>query len=432
MKLAMSGTMFEGSPRDLLGHFIDTVDERWWQFDLRMLKCTPENLMELAKEYEKIVVACGGAVSNKSRKKLNLRIRQYTRKLNAQLSLFLIRRTGQDKFFNYTIVPLPPMNVMALACQTPIQWLESIENYAALTQRELAANHATAMENWLRKGRQGPEPELRNGLARSSTGYFLRLAADFAAIPNLHNKYPEWTFHADEVYRIDWDSVPEDNFYLVHLKTLIDSSTKIQRLEKILASMSKKSKDWIAKGERKEKMVLATAHPAVLGILYLYFKKYQRDWKVVMISASSKMSIKKRIDVINGFCGREDSPYYASAFEADILLSTTPCVGTGLNLVIASHVVLFDLLWMRKDQEQAFCRVHRYPQTRETKLYLLHSPGNPIERDCLERQSTRGQLGEMTWQVTTGEAEAEQLKLKAQRRAEEKAGFHGIEMKIAV
>jgi SNF2 family DNA or RNA helicase len=108
--------------------------------------------------------------------------------------------------------------------------------------------------------------------------------------------------------------VLEDNFYLVHLKTLIDSSTKIQRLEKILASMSKKSKDWIAKGERKE-----------------------------------KMSIKKRIDIINRFCGREDSPYYASVFEADILLSTTPCVGTGLNLVAASHVVLFDLLWMRKD-----------------------------------------------------------------------------------
>ena len=72
--------------------------------------------MELAKEYEKIVVACGGAVSNKSRKKLNLRIRQYTKKLNAQLSLFLIRRTRQDKFFNYTIVPLPLMNVIALAC----------------------------------------------------------------------------------------------------------------------------------------------------------------------------------------------------------------------------------------------------------------------------------------------------------------------------
>ena len=68
-----------------------------------------------------------------------------------------------------------------------------------------------------------------------------------------------------------------------------------------------------------------------------------------MVLASSKMSIKKHIDIINGFYSREDSPYYASTFEADILLSTTPCVGTGLNLIATSHVVLFDLLWMRKD-----------------------------------------------------------------------------------
>jgi hypothetical protein len=61
--------------------------------------------MELAKEYEKIVVACGRAVSDRLRKKLNLRIKEYTRKLNAQLSLFLIRRTGQDKFFNYMLRP---------------------------------------------------------------------------------------------------------------------------------------------------------------------------------------------------------------------------------------------------------------------------------------------------------------------------------------
>ena len=93
MKLAMSSTMFKGLLRDLLGHFIDTMDEWWSQFDPQMRKCTPENLMELAKEYEKIVVAYGREVSNKLCKKLNLRIKKYTRKLNAQLSLFLIHCT---------------------------------------------------------------------------------------------------------------------------------------------------------------------------------------------------------------------------------------------------------------------------------------------------------------------------------------------------
>jgi hypothetical protein len=56
------------------------------------------------------------------------------------------------------------------------------------------------------------------------------------------------------------------------------------------------------------------------------------------------MSIKKCIDIINRFCSREDLLYYTSTFEADILLSTTLCVGTRLNLVAASYVVLFNLL----------------------------------------------------------------------------------------
>ena len=86
----MSSIMFKGSLRDLLGHFINTVNEEWSQFDQRMRKCTLENLMELTKEYEKIVVVCSYAVSNRLYKKLNLHIKEYTRKLNAQLSLFLI------------------------------------------------------------------------------------------------------------------------------------------------------------------------------------------------------------------------------------------------------------------------------------------------------------------------------------------------------
>jgi menaquinone-dependent protoporphyrinogen IX oxidase len=86
-----------------------------------MLKYTLKSLIELVKEYKKIVVAYSRIVSNKLYKKLNLYIKKYTRKLNTQLSLILIQCTRQDKFFNYTIVPLPLMNVIALVCQTLIQ-----------------------------------------------------------------------------------------------------------------------------------------------------------------------------------------------------------------------------------------------------------------------------------------------------------------------
>jgi hypothetical protein len=137
------------------------------------------------------------------------------------------------------------------------------------------------------------------------------------------------------------------------------------------------------------------------------------------------MDIAKRTQIVNGFCGRKDSPHYDAASNADILLATTALVGTGLNLVPACVFILFDPLWMQKDQRQAFARVHRTGQKRPTHLYLLYSPGNPVERGCLERQRRRGQLGEMTWQVTTGEAEMEQL--KEHRRAQKEAMLRELE-----
>ena len=75
----------------------------------------------------------------------------------------------------------------------------------------------------------------------------------------------------------------------------------------------------------------------------------------------------------------------------------------------ANNFVLFDPLWVQRDQTQAFARVHRTGQKRQTNLYLLYSPGNPVEWAILKRQQARGLVGEMTWQVTTGEVEQEQL-----------------------
>ncbi len=76
--------------------------------------------------------------------------------------------------------------------------------------------------------------------------------------------------------------------------------------------------------------MLTTAHPAVLSILYLYFKVYKKDFHVVMILAL--IDIGKRVQIINGFYRRDDSPYYDIASNIDILLTTTALVRTGLNL----------------------------------------------------------------------------------------------------
>jgi len=45
-------------------------------------------------------------------------------------------------------------------------------------------------------------------------------------------------------------------------------------VDDILAAIKQRSRKWEAKGEEKEKMIIATAHPAALLILHLYFKKF--------------------------------------------------------------------------------------------------------------------------------------------------------------
>jgi hypothetical protein len=73
----------------------------------------------------------------------------------------------------------------------------------------------------------------------------------------------------------------------------------------------------------------------------------------------------------------------------------------------ADTVVLFDPDWMKKNQDQAFCRVHRQGQTGPTYLHLLYDPANPIERDIILRQDARGRVMQMSWDVSTESAEKE-------------------------
>jgi hypothetical protein len=115
---------------------------------------------------------------------------------------------------------------------------------------------------------------------------------------------------------------------------------KMIKLEKILSSIEDRLKKAIAKGELKEKMILTTRHPTILGIIYSYFKKNRKDLKVALLLAS--MEISKRTEIVNGFYSRKDSSKYNAYYDIDILIATTPLVGIGLNITAANNFVMFN------------------------------------------------------------------------------------------
>lgn len=51
-----------------------------------------------------------------------------------------------------------------------------------------------------------------------------------------------------------------------------------------------------------------------------------------------------------------------------VLLASLKCGGVGLNLTMASRVIVIDPWWNRSLQDQAFCRVYRIGQAYETNL----------------------------------------------------------------
>lgn len=74
------------------------------------------------------------------------------------------------------------------------------------------------------------------------------------------------------------------------------------------------------------------------------------------------MNIAQRDEVVQRF--QNDS-------TTGVMLASLKSGGTGLNLTMASKVILVDLWWNSSIEQQAFCRVFRRGQERETQMVRM-------------------------------------------------------------
>ncbi|MDQ6632613.1 MAG: DEAD/DEAH box helicase, partial [Verrucomicrobiota bacterium] len=90
---------------------------------------------------------------------------------------------------------------------------------------------------------------------------------------------------------------------------------------------------------------------------------------------------KNRQDVINAF---QNDP------RGGIFLLSLRAAGTGLNLMMASYVVLYDPWWNPAVEAQAIDRSHRIGQTRTVNAYRLIAPGT-VEEKIWDLQQRKAQ-----------------------------------------
>ena len=390
---AVTATPYERDPMDLAGHLQALETPSWNDPKSLFASCTMSKLTELSILHGRTISALEAGNCD------GICLESYTTQLVNLMKRITLRRKGDDDFFGERILNLPNMKVKLIKCCTKSGYQEAIAKLMQAACDEEAAKRDKRNGNGEQKSRLVERPKARGQGFLHGKAFDVRLSAGFPAIASLRASYPKWTLRAED---IDWDRLQgPDNPYMAHLEELVNSSSKIDKLSNLLDNTLARSRTEMENGGEKEKALILTHSPALQAIIWLWLKEYRQDIKVINYHA--KLNHQRRNKIIAGFCDELNSKggwVNAEAHEADVLLSSSKIIRTGKNLQRANVVYAFDPEWMKKDQMQAFGRVHRSGQKKDTLLYLLYDPDNPIEQKIIARQRARGLVADTSWAVS--------------------------------
>jgi SNF2 family DNA or RNA helicase len=147
--------------------------------------------------------------------------------------------------------------------------------------------------------------------------------------------------------------------YLQRLQKMWISSSKIDRTMEILAALGDQNSrvDKSASG-KVEKIIVFSQFTSLLDLLEVPIS--QRAWQYRRFDGS--MSSKLRNEAISEFNNND---------ECFILLISLKAGNAGLNLTIASQVIIFDPFWNPFVEEQAIDRAYRIGQGRNVMIHRV-------------------------------------------------------------
>lgn len=116
-----------------------------------------------------------------------------------------------------------------------------------------------------------------------------------------------------------------------------------------------------------------------------------RGWQILRLDGQT--DVKERQCLVDRFNGG----------EGHIFLLSTTAGGTGLNLVGASRLFLFDSSWNPASDLQAMARVWRDGQKKEVFIYRLLTAGS-IEEKIFQRQIMKGEVAALVSKSGDGES----------------------------
>ncbi|XP_078543154.1 DNA repair and recombination protein RAD54B isoform X2 [Lissotriton helveticus] len=160
-------------------------------------------------------------------------------------------------------------------------------------------------------------------------------------------------------------------------------SGKLQVLMKLMAGIREHSPN--------ERVVLVSNYTQTLNMLQKTCKRYGYSY----VRLDGQTPVTQRQQIVDGFNSK-----YSTHF---IFLLSSKAGGVGLNLIGASHLILYDIDWNPANDIQAMARVWRDGQKRTVHIYRLLTTGS-IEEKIYQRQiSKQGLSGAVVDMTKTSE-----------------------------
>jgi DNA repair and recombination protein RAD54B len=184
-------------------------------------------------------------------------------------------------------------------------------------------------------------------------------------------------------------------------KSPVIASSKFRVLDRLIKHLSTKT---------KEKIVLVSNYTSTLDLLGVHLSSLSLPF--LRLDGSTPAA--KRQEFVNTFNRSPASKSFA-------FLLSAKSGGTGLNLIGASRLVLFDVDWNPATDLQAMARIHRHGQKKPVKIYRFLTAGGMDEK-IYQRQVTKRGLADSVVDGEKNEASFSAEELRDLFRLDLKAG----------
>lgn len=379
----VSGTPFGDTPADIRTA-LAFLEKEVWQGETHPLNGATLGVFDdLTSTFDRLTAlqASGEVVSQAE-------IADYHRRLDRVLQHTMVRRLGTDQFQGRNLTDIGPLKVNITDHRLPFSMADSLQALADQT-RDLATQAAAAQNI--------PLPRLLRSNAGEALLLKLRLASTFPALAASPSAAP-FTFTLSELHthltaaNNDVTKTP----YFPHIPAWSASSPKLSTLRQTLTTMlADRTPIPGSPSPAKRACIFSPLESESLLIFgyLLHLKSTTPTFKLLKpVLLHSTLPPAGRQRVLDTFLTEGNA-------APNVLVAPMALAGTGLNLQRARYSVVTGPAWTKRENQQAYYRIHRVGQRMETRLGLLTGRWNPAERIVLGGYEGREVEEEGAWEV---------------------------------